>query len=687
MTAFNYIDITLSRSTGSVTQMLYHYPTESVAGDEDAMFDAKEAIGSFLNVKECYALWSTPKGHYFALITPGVGEGGDLLLTLRLDNGAAMSGRSIVTLLAELKKTLVEDRDRRDDAVERCIAACGVPAEPQILESWGYRKPLTSAAAPTKPLCYRTYVSGNELDAILSFPVQVEYACYDRVLIVPATASLRPATRLDRITAPVKRTYTVVAPAGITVSRTVVTEGDRLQITFTKPGFNPRKETISVGAPSPYVRYEGAAVKIKSPGESGLSFVRRIKVTVKSAKGGLVTGYTLNINGRPVNTMDPFIELTEHDMAPGMKTEIQVASNNYRPLKTEMDPNDLARREELELVLEPIEQGITLRLDFGEGRVFEQQISIEKNTPEYSQLHSGNFHGFRAHRLTVAGAEAYNVDVKSGTRPTPPAFANVAPVADRGPVKTKAPVFEKDTPEIREQRRRERAMNRESREIAADAVKSAETTEEFRREEKRGPWVKYAIALITALVVIIFLVVWLSGGDKAPEKEEQLIGASTTDLVENPEGSDVITSDDNTMGAASADNSANTTAPATAAAAPANPDDSKADTDYLNSNTADWDASNLKTASAKKLIADMEAGNIEAITANDYFMNDKALTNTKARAVADMLWAAKGTPNQASNEKSLKKYCKDGKVKLHDLYEDLARRKPSTPNPAPRPRR
>lgn len=683
MTAFNYIDITLSRSTGSVTQMLYHYPSEGTADDDDALFDAKEAIGSFLNIKECYTLWSTPKGHYFALITPGVGEGGDLLLTLRFNDGAAMPGRSIVTLLAELKKTLVEDRDRRDDAVERCIQACGVAEEPLILESWRYSKPLTSAAAQKKPLCYRTYVSSNELDSILSFPVQVEYACYDRVLVVPATASLRPAMRLDRITAPIKRTYTVVAPTGITVSKTVVSEGDRMQITFTKPGFNPRKETISVGAPSPYVRYEGAAVKVKSPGESGLNFIRRVKVVVKSAKGGLVTGYTLNVNGRPVNTMEPFIELTEHDMSPGMKTEIQVASNNYRPLKAEMNPAELSRREELELVLEPIEQGITLRLDFGEGRVFEQQISLEKNTPEYSQLHSGNFHGFRANRVTIAGAETYNIDVKSGARPTPPAFANVASTVERGPVKSKAPVFEKDTPDIREKRRRERAMSRENNEIASDEIRSTKATDKQREQTQKGPWVKYAAGLLTAIIVIIVLVVWLAGGDKTPEKEEQLIGASSTDLVENPQGSDIITSGDNAMGASSAEANNQPTDNATT---PANTSDAQADAAYLNSNDRTWDSSQLRTEQAKALISAMESGNIEAVVASEYFMNDKDLTNTKARAVADMLWGAKGTPNQSSNEKSLKKFCKDGKVQLHDLYEDLARRKPANPNPAPRPR-
>ena len=53
-------------------------------------------------------------------------------------------------------------------------------------------------------------------------------------------------------------------------------------------------------------------------------------------------------------------------------------SNNYRTLKLKKPSAEMLVTEELELVMQPIEQGVTLRLDFGDGRVFEQQISIEK---------------------------------------------------------------------------------------------------------------------------------------------------------------------------------------------------------------------------------------------------------------------------------------------------------------------
>ncbi|QCD41794.1 hypothetical protein E7747_05555 [Duncaniella dubosii] len=161
-----------------------------------------------------------------------------------------------------------------------------------------------------------------------------------------------------------------------------------------------------------------------------------------SAKGKQLNGYTITLNGRSVNTMEPYIELYEKDLQPGSEVEIVVQSNNYRPLKLKTPAEEMLVTEQLELVMQPVEQGVTLRLDFGDGRVFEQQISIEKNTPEYNRLHSGNFHGFRAHRqVTQDDSEVYNVDVRITSRPVAPNFESSD--SDTGEKETKAPIFEK----------------------------------------------------------------------------------------------------------------------------------------------------------------------------------------------------------------------------------------------------
>ncbi len=687
MPKYGYIRVSLSETISGEPNVIYNYPTgEDI--DTDAVFDGTKAIREFLNLRECYALWSSPRGHYFSLVTPNPAspDGSCFVLTLRLDNECALSGRRTVQLLGELKKMLVEDRSLSDDAVEHCFVSAGVPAEPERLKSWQYVRPLTSASAPKQPFCYRTYASSSELDSTLSFPSQVEYACFDRVLVVPATASLRPGSKLDRITAPVKREYTVIAPVGCTPSRIVVTDGERLTLTFTKAGFNPRSENISVGAPSPYVRYEGPALRVKTAAESGMGFVRRVPLEVRSSKGIPVNGYTINVNGRPINTMEPYIEITERDLSPNGTTEIQVASNNYKPLKVLKSPSELINCEKVELVLEPVEQGITLRLDFGGGRIFTQEITLEKNTPEYSQLHSGNFHGFRAHRLTVAGnAEVYNVDMKSPSRPVAaavqPAVASAteAPAAihhhqPQAPVRPVAPVFDRATPDM-DKKRKDKARNTRElhKEISVAADSQSEMVDDAVEEtvvgskhSNRGLW-----------FVVIMLVLIIAGGiayfllpDSEPSQE---FGQEVTQEELNAE--------------IAATGSQPTTAAASAATATPSADEA-ADIAYLNDNTKTWNIAELKTDKYKTLITALASGDIDAVINHEYIIVDKNLNNRIARSIADMLWAAKGSPNENANIKAMKKYVsEDGNVKVWDLYEALARVKPTEPNPAPRPRR
>ncbi len=684
MPKYGYIRVSLSEIISGQPNMIYSYPTgEDI--DAEAVFDGTKAIREFLNLRECYAQWSSPRGHYFSLVTPNPAsaDGSCFVITLRLDNECALSGRRTAQLLGELKKALVEDRSLSDDAVEHCFVSAGVPAEPERLKSWQYVRPLTSASAPKQPLCYRTYASSSELDATLSFPSQVEYACYDRVLVVPATASLRPGSRLDRITAQVKREYTVIAPVGCSPSRIVVADGERLTLTFTKAGFNPRSENISVGAPSPYVRYEGPALRVKTAAESGMGFVRRVPLEVRSSKGIPVNGYTINVNGRPVNTMEPYIEITERDLSPDGTTEIQVASNNYKPLKVLKSPAELINCEKVELVLEPVEQGITLRLDFGGGRIFTQEITLEKNTPEYSQLHSGNFHGFRAHRLTVAGnAEVYNVDMKSPSRQSAPAAQLAAVSSDahaaatshvqqpQAPARPVAPVFDRATPDMGKKRKDKARNARELRkEIAADTdnqpVVPDNTVEETVVGDKHSSKGLWAVVIVLVLIIAGCIAYFL-----LPDSGEQHMAQEVTQ-----EELDAV--------AATADSQP------VAAAAPAAPSaDEIADVAYLNDNTKTWKSSELKTDKYKALITAISSGDIDAVVNHEYIIVDKNLNNRIARSIADMLWAAKGSPNESSNIKAMKKYVsEDGTVNVWDLYEALARVKPTEPNPAPRPRR
>lgn len=680
MNDYNYIKLAVHGQYDGEVRTLYTYPSTDAAAWENVLFDPTSVIKNFLNARECYVMWNNPSGHFFSLITrnPLEARTGYLLLTLRVDDGYSLTGRQIVNTLSALKKTLLEDGDRFDDAVTRCLEAVGIPHAGIRLDSWHH------AAAASSPvvsgMCYRTYVSGQELETILSFPEQPDYNRFEKVIIIQATASLRPGLHIERVTSPVRKIYSLILPQGVTAAKTVVTEGERVTLTFAKPGFNSRRESIIAGVPSPYVRYEGSAIRVKSPAESGMSFVRRVKLQVKSAKGGIVTGYTINVNGRPVNTMEPYLELSEHEMTPGSHTEINVASNNYRPLKVVKDSASLAAMETLELVLEPMEQGIRLRLDFGEGRIFEQNISIEKNTPEYSQLHSGYFHGFRAHRMTTpGGAEVYNVDVRASNRPTAPVFDNVSDRVDTTQQRTKAPVFENVT------RNSASAFGRKDDDKVEEKSRNTSSRPAVRIGGNNLAYIIGAI-LAVAIIVLAFVFILPGGNDKKADADVENTDSlrEATSFSGDPaelskEAADKAAKEAEVKAKEEAKPQEKTDEPS----APAAGSIADEDVTYLNGNNS-WKLADLKSQPAKDLIAAMQSGNIDAIVSNPFFKN---AAKGKADKVADMLWKAKGSPNEAGNLNALKKNVTAEGVNLHQLYEDLARVQPAKDktNKAPRP--
>lgn len=545
--------------------------------------------------------------------------------------------------LTGLRKKLVEEKQTTDAAVEEVLAAAGVPESPVSFDSW--RIEPTLQFHDDAPDCYRTFVSVSELESYFTFLRQEEYAKYSRVIYVAATTSLTPGVTLQHITKPIKNIFTIEAPEGVEVSRHAASAGDRVMLTYNKEGFSPLRESVIVGRPSMYVTYEGAVMKVKSSKECRLNFVRRIPITVKSAKGGNVAGYTVTINGRQVSTVEPFIEITEQELSTGQPITIMVSSTNFETMKIERTPEELTVGTSIETILKPVEQGITLRLDFGEGRVFELAMMLEKNTPEYSQLHSGNFHGFRAHRLTAPGrGEIYNVDVRAASKPVSPKIVNATPTATVEPAQ----------PQHHDP--------------------AGEANGRIRNERRRSNLVGYICGFILLAVAIgcavyFFFPSWnvlkFSGDD-----EKAAPADSTAAMVANP---------DTTV-------MAPVVQPDTAAApvvAVANATGG-ADDAYLN-NSVKWSRDSLTTDYGRALFDAMAAGDIQAMASNSYFATPGRCTNADANKAMDLLWSSYGTSTEKSNQRCLTRQAEKGTVDVHQLYEDAARYRSPEPNKQPRP--
>lgn len=672
MSHYSYLHIALRGEIQGATRTIYSYPASGSDIDpcwNSTMVEPGAAIKRFLNVSECYILQSSPLGHYFSLITRNTvsPERGYMMISILVENGCALTGRQLMNAFSQLKKVLIEDENLSDEAVDDALSQAGIPAEPLRLEAWKYHTPDESA--PLAEAAYRTYISQQELESIFSFPCQPDYSAYRCIIVVAATTSLRPGVKMPRITVAIRKLYSVVCPEGVSASSTQVYDGDRLELSFAKEGFATCKENVIVGTPSAYTKYDGSTIIIRTPAQTGIRFERRIPVRVMSAKGKQLNGYTITLNGRSVNTMEPYIELYEKDLQPGSEVEIVVKSNNYRPLKLKTPAEEMLVTEQLELVMQPVEQGVTLRLDFGDGRVFEQQISIEKNTPEYNRLHSGNFHGFRAHRLvTQDDSEVYNVDVRITSRPVAPNFESARGESATEPAH-KAPKFENVSDEARPERRPIDASLpvAEGRREAENVVENTGSKPDFDYDDdddddsaELRPWYRRAaflwggLAVIVAVVALAWLLPQYTGSSDDPAPAEEFAADANSDQ---------------------------TVAQAPVALSP----EEQADVDYLNSNSV-WDLAKIQSDMGKSLFQAIGEGDIDAVVNNPYYAVTGRCTNEKANLVADLIWRAKGSFSDAANRRTMRSTIKNGSIDLKAFSDNLAKRRPSEKaNEAPRP--
>ncbi len=660
MSEYSYLHIALRGDVQGATHTIYSYPS---AGDDidprwgAAMVEPGAAIKRFLNASECYILQSSPRGHYFSFITRNTinPERGHMMISILVNDGCSLTGRQIMGAFNNLKKVLVEDEALNDSAVEEALAMAGVPEEALRLEAWRYHASV-DGEKPAEA-AYRTYISQQELESIFSFPCQPDYGGYRCIIVVSATCSLRPGVKMPRLTLPVRKLYSVVCPEGVSASSMQVYDGDRLELSFSKDGFDTHKESVITGTPSAYTKYEGPTIMIRSASQTGVRFVRRIDVKVVSANGKQLNGYTIAINDRSVNTMEPYIEFLEKDLIPGKYVDIEVQSNNYRPLKLKKSSEEMLHTDELEFVMQPVEQGITLKLDFGDGRVLEHEISIEKNTPEYNRLHSGNFHGFRANRLVTGDdREIYNVDLRSkglnessdnessdnGIQSEPcraPKFENISDEVrhDAPKINNTLPVSEDRTSVIQDEKQ---SRNIPDYELEYDDVDEVSGSK---------PWYKKASFLWSGLTVVVAVVVlcllipqYIGSPDDSVPAEESTDGDLTDVPVRTPD-----------MSA-----------------------EERADVEYLNTYPV-WEVSKMQSQMGKSLMEAIARGDIDAVIANDYFSVRGRATNDKAILFADLIWRAKGSPSENGNRKTMRSAAKNGSIDLKSLSDNLARRRPA----------
>lgn len=472
--------------------------------------------------------------------------------------------------------------------------------------------PCTLGDREDLPVAYRTFMSGRELNAILAFPAQQEYAAFRLLAVVNATSSLLPESGLHRITAPVRRRYRVVYPEGVSPSATFVDHGDSLTLIYTAPRHYSYSRTIVAGEPNPFTNVEGSILTVE-PLENTDIVLRPIAPSSSSAKD---------------NSSDDATATQPADsgaIAPGPGAE------NARI--------------------------VTLKLHFDDDHILDVPLEMRSDAAEYRLLRDGTYHGYRARRLQVRvpGEEAYLIDVRtSASAPKPEQTEQPAETVQ-------APVF-------------------------INATTDSDTTPEEPQSRSRL-WLT-----IGAVIVAIALAIWavarfmpgvasLSSAYAPGEVELFEPAEATTDTI----GTTV-----SAVPAAPAPEATPATAEvATPAQEPANDTagtltaDETADIAYLNANSK-WDQSRIKSARFSNLPAILASGDLGAIARHPYFAAGHC-TNREARSVAEFAWKAQESGTHRANEQRLKKLNNVSVIDIHQLYEDLARIRPSDPYSTPSP--
>lgn len=665
---FSYVDIAVSMADSDS-----HSTTFLTEGSPAVELPALAGVAAhFENLNDGYLIWPIGQKRAFTYFVLDDDKRSTLLsITIMIERDVIISGRPISAIINAIKTHLLDGQTLTSESVDEMLAKVGFSETPlrSDYDAWG---------APTSGgVCCRSFATPAELTTILGFPRQQAYDRYRGVLVVSATTLMISGEELPRITSPVDKALMVVCPEGVTASAKAVNFSDHLKVTYACPGFDPVSVMFEVGTTNRYVRINGPALIVNTARHAGIIFRRRVPYKVISQSGAPIDTYTILINGRTANRSEIGFEVTNVDFEEG-DINIVASSTNFSTYSRTFSADQLEEATPLTIVLEPESRDILLRLDFGDGRVIEDNVSIEKNTPEYNALRSGRFHGFRAHRLMGATPETYNIDLRVGPQGIPAVVdpePNVAAadselfVADTETIETEAPVapeFVNETVTEKTETRSElKAPEFTNATLDDPDDENGEASGAKINRERLIVYAKYA-----ACVVAFLLIVWIAsrfiGGCGSSEAGVIDSVPDSTARVDSLTGQPV----------------------APVAASQAVSAEEKADYEYLNTNKI-WRKDRLKSDKGRALFTAFENGDIDEIAATDYFAVDGRCTNTEANKLINDLWKAKGNPQQKSHRSLVKEMSSKGSIDVHRLYDKVSRKMPaaSDMNTQPRPKR
>lgn len=226
------------------------------------------ASDCFLNVTECYMLSGDESGLRYSRF--GEDASGSFCVDITVRDFVALPADRILSLLDKIASSPA----MTDGELMETIKASGVCDVPERK----YQSTLSGVGT-----CYRTYMSTADVVELFAYPQQPAYENVGRVVIVEATANVRPDCSIERLVSAMERRFFIVAPDDVKISSGEAVSGDVVELDYSAQGYNDvRTEFVARGQSSRYADYEAPFLLVKNAADAKVEFRSRTVKVIKT---------------------------------------------------------------------------------------------------------------------------------------------------------------------------------------------------------------------------------------------------------------------------------------------------------------------------------------------------------------------------------------------------------------------
>lgn len=232
---------------------------------------------------------------------------------------------------------------------------------------------------------YRKLDSDADADRFFEFPNQTEYAKFKRIFGIVKGDLKRdlatPVPGLTELKSPIKVAYRIdtnTQPTDVTIYQYAISAGEKLKITYTKPGFaQTNKEVLIDGISNNYIQYSGTEIHLNDASTAGIIFNRTMKVNVRDEMDRAIRAFTTS----PYDNLNGTISVPDNG---NEWYEIKIEAKGYKSENVNFKQEDLLIGS-ITVKLTPVTDTICLYIKTGNS-LMSGDVTVKGNSPIYQTL-------------------------------------------------------------------------------------------------------------------------------------------------------------------------------------------------------------------------------------------------------------------------------------------------------------